>query len=65
MALRHRLDSSGVALALLHPRPAASGRASAGRLRRLYSGHVGDYVAWPTVGVTVLTARVGLQLTSS
>ncbi|MCE0444808.1 hypothetical protein LT493_04445 [Streptomyces tricolor] len=54
-----------MALALLHPRPAASGRASAGRLRRLYSGHVGDYVAWPTVGVTVLTARVGLQLTSS
>jgi len=31
-------------------------------LRRLHSGHVGDYVAWLFVGVTALTALVGVPL---
>jgi multicomponent Na+:H+ antiporter subunit D len=31
-------------------------------LRRVHSGHVGDYVAWLFVGVAALTALVGLPL---
>jgi multicomponent Na+:H+ antiporter subunit D len=31
-------------------------------LRRVHSGHVGDYVAWLFVGVTALTALVGVPL---
>lgn len=36
--------------------------AGLGVLRRLHSGHVGDYVAWLFVGVTALAALVGLPL---
>ncbi|NEB02654.1 hypothetical protein [Streptomyces sp. SID13726] len=42
-------------LAVTHPEPfAAPDRAL--WLRRLQSGHVGDYVAWILVGTTVLGA---------
>ncbi|WP_225830052.1 complex I subunit 5 family protein [Streptomyces sp. NK08204] len=46
--------------ALLRP-----GAAALAGLRRLHSGHVGDYVAWLAVGIVVLAALVGLPLTSS
>jgi multicomponent Na+:H+ antiporter subunit D len=57
------------ALALWAPRLPALVRGAARRLapaltplRRLHSGHVGDYVAWLFVGVTALTALIGLPL---
>jgi multicomponent Na+:H+ antiporter subunit D len=31
-------------------------------LRRLHSGHIGDYVAWLFVGVAAFTALVGVPL---
>jgi multicomponent Na+:H+ antiporter subunit D len=31
-------------------------------LRRVHSGHVGDYVAWLFVGITALAALVGVPL---
>jgi multicomponent Na+:H+ antiporter subunit D len=42
-----------------HLRP---GSAALAALRRLHSGHVGDYVAWLAVGVATLAALVGLPL---
>jgi multicomponent Na+:H+ antiporter subunit D len=36
--------------------------AAAGVLRRVHSGHVGDYVAWLFVGCTALAALIGLPL---
>jgi hypothetical protein len=31
-------------------------------LQRLHSGHVGDYVAWMMMGMTVVAAFVGLPV---
>jgi multicomponent Na+:H+ antiporter subunit D len=31
-------------------------------LRRVHSGHVGDYVAWLFVGVAAFTALIGVPL---
>lgn len=39
-------------------------RAYAG-MRRLHSGHIGDYVAWLMTGMAVLAALVGLPLIRS
>lgn len=36
--------------------------AAFGVLRRLHSGHVGDYVAWLFIGMTALAALVGIPL---
>jgi len=49
------------------PRPgsralSAGARGAAGRLRRLHSGHVGDYVAWLTVGAAAVVGLFGLTL---
>lgn len=33
-----------------------------GGLRRLHSGHVGDYIAWLFLGVGALAALLGLPL---
>jgi multicomponent Na+:H+ antiporter subunit D len=50
----------GIAPAVRAPvRPAASAMAG---LRRLHSGHVGDYVAWLAVGVAGIAALTGLPL---
>ncbi|MFE9253018.1 complex I subunit 5 family protein [Streptomyces sp. NPDC007088] len=43
------------ALAVLHP-VAPGGRTWTGPLRRLQSGHIGDYVAWLLAGAALLTA---------
>ncbi|GHD90917.1 complex I subunit 5 family protein [Streptomyces naganishii] len=45
----------------VHPLMRAASTARAG-LRRLHSGHVGDYVAWLALGVAALAALVGLPL---
>jgi len=45
------------------PRALHSGaRAAAWRLRRLHSGHAGDYVAWLTAGAAVVIGLFGLTL---
>jgi multicomponent Na+:H+ antiporter subunit D len=41
-------------------RPRLAGRAVRG-LRRLHSGHLGDYLAWLAVGIAVLCAAVAAQ----
>ncbi|MEV8098232.1 hypothetical protein [Kitasatospora sp. NPDC085879] len=43
-----------------HRRPRAAARAVRG-LRRLHSGHLGDYLAWLAVGVAVLCVAVAAQ----
>jgi multicomponent Na+:H+ antiporter subunit D len=57
-------------LACLMAMTALERRAPAGRrplagvvgvLRRLHSGHLGDYLAWLTVGVALLCAAVAAQ----
>jgi multicomponent Na+:H+ antiporter subunit D len=40
----------------------SAGSAVMGALRRLHSGHVGDYVAWLVTGVSALLALTGLPL---
>jgi multicomponent Na+:H+ antiporter subunit D len=60
----------GVAFGSLYARraPAALRRAArparpvAAALRRVHSGHIGDYVAWLLFGLAALTALVGLPL---
>jgi multicomponent Na+:H+ antiporter subunit D len=47
-------DLAKSALAPLHP--VLTG------LRRVHSGHIGDYVAWLFVGVAAFTALVGVPL---
>ncbi len=42
------------AAAVLRPRTAAAAVRWAGALRRLHSGHVGDYVAWAAAGIGLL-----------
>nr|WP_129312167.1 complex I subunit 5 family protein [Streptomyces sp. L2] len=56
-------------LAIWFPRPGPAfrallrpGAAALAGLRRLHSGHVGDYVAWLALGVAGLAALVGLPL---
>ncbi|MBT2386811.1 hypothetical protein, partial [Streptomyces sp. ISL-11] len=42
---------------------AATGRTVLVPLRRLHSGHLGDYVTWLVVGMAGLVVAVGLQTT--
>lgn len=46
----------GIALALVSPKRRASSLVPLRVLRRLHSGHVGDYVAWLTAGTALGTA---------
>jgi multicomponent Na+:H+ antiporter subunit D len=45
-------------LAVLGPRRSGGTRDLTEPLRRLHSGHIGDYVAWMLVGMTLLGALV-------
>ncbi|MEU9044263.1 MULTISPECIES: complex I subunit 5 family protein [unclassified Kitasatospora] len=60
------LLSAGLACALataaaLRPRPTDPAPSAMHVLRRLHSGHLGDYLAWLAVGVAVLCAAIAAQ----